>query len=210
VEKFNFVQIYYCDAQLPERGNSLLVRVTSGDPLALIPAVVVPLSLADRSSSLPRIDRVINSGWFVLGPEVDAFETEFAAVSGAPNAVATGNGTDALAIVLRALDIGPGDEVITTPLSAAYTALAVVMVGARPVFADIDSDRLTLDPRAADAATPNPAPTDKVTTSTDRLSYESRGLAYARGSRRPSGDHAHEGTDDRTAAGAACTPACAG
>src|SRR3979409_2295443 len=70
---------------------------------------------------------------------------------GAAHAVGVGNGTDALALILRALDIGPGDEIITTPLSAAYTALAIIMVGARPVFADIDSERLTLDPKTADA-----------------------------------------------------------
>ncbi len=63
-----------------------------------------------------------------------------------------GTGTDALAIALRALDIGPGAEVITSPLSAAYTALAIVAAGARPVFADIDPSRLTLDPAAAAAA----------------------------------------------------------
>jgi dTDP-3-amino-3,4,6-trideoxy-alpha-D-glucose transaminase len=91
------------------------------------------------------IERVAASGWYVLGPEVEAFESEFAAASGATRAVGVGNGTDALALILRALDIGPGDEVITTPLSAAYTALAVLMVGARPVFADIDPTRLTLD-----------------------------------------------------------------
>jgi dTDP-4-amino-4,6-dideoxygalactose transaminase len=111
------------------------------------------LHLAGEADEIrAAVNRVIDSGWFVLGPEVDAFETEFAAASGAAHAVGTANGTDALAIVLRALDIGPGDEVITTPLSAAYTALAITMVGARPVFADIDSDRLTLDPAAADAA----------------------------------------------------------
>ncbi len=98
------------------------------------------------------IARVLASGWFVLGPEVSQFEAEFAAASGAAHAVGVGNGTDALALILRALDIGPGDEVITTPLSAAYTALAVMMTGARPVFVDIDPDRLTIDPRAVDAA----------------------------------------------------------
>jgi dTDP-3-amino-3,4,6-trideoxy-alpha-D-glucose transaminase len=92
------------------------------------------------------VDRVIDRGWFVLGPEVEAFEHEFAAASGAPHAVGVGSGTDAIALTLRALDIGPGDEVITTPLSAAFTALAIAMVGARPVFADIDPVRLTIDP----------------------------------------------------------------
>jgi dTDP-3-amino-3,4,6-trideoxy-alpha-D-glucose transaminase len=92
------------------------------------------------------IDRVIRSGWFVLGPEVEAFEHEFAAASGAAHAVGVGNGTDAIALILRALGIGAGDEVITTPLSAAYSALAVMMAGARPVFADVDPQRLTIDP----------------------------------------------------------------
>jgi dTDP-4-amino-4,6-dideoxygalactose transaminase len=92
------------------------------------------------------IDRVIARGWFVLGPEVEAFESEFAAASGAAYAAGVGTGTDAIALVLRALGIGQGDEVITTPLSAAYTALAVMMTGARPVFADIDPVRLTIEP----------------------------------------------------------------
>jgi dTDP-4-amino-4,6-dideoxygalactose transaminase len=98
------------------------------------------------------IDRVVQSGWFVLGPEVEAFEAEFAAASGARHAIGVGNGTDALALTLRALGIGAGDEVITSALSAAYTALAVVMAGATPVFADVTPDRLTLDPRAIDNA----------------------------------------------------------
>ena len=98
------------------------------------------------------ITRVVERGWFVLGPELEGFEREFAAASGAGFSVGVGTGTDALAIALRSLGIGPGDEVITTPLSAAYSALAIMMVGARPVFADIDADRLTLDPRAAAAA----------------------------------------------------------
>ena len=92
------------------------------------------------------IDRVLERGWFVLGPEVEAFEHEFAAASGAPHAVGVGSGTDAIALTLRALGIGAGDEVITTALSAAFTALAIAMVGARPVFADIDPVRLTVDP----------------------------------------------------------------
>jgi dTDP-3-amino-3,4,6-trideoxy-alpha-D-glucose transaminase len=98
------------------------------------------------------IDRVMARGWFVLGPELEAFEQEFAAATSAPHAVGVGTGTDALAIALRAMGIGAGDEVITTPVSAAYSALAIMMAGARPVFADIDPDRLTLDPLAAAAA----------------------------------------------------------
>jgi len=98
------------------------------------------------------IDRVIERGWFVLGPELEAFEKEFGDACGAPTAIGVGTGTDALAIALRALGIGRGDEVITSPLSAAYSALAIMMAGARPVFADIDPERLTLDPDAAAAA----------------------------------------------------------
>jgi dTDP-4-amino-4,6-dideoxygalactose transaminase len=106
----------------------------------------------DAAAVRAAIDRVIASGWFILGPEVEAFETEFAAASRVPYAAGVGTGTDAITLILRALDIGPGDEVITPPLSAAYSALAVMMAGARPVFADIDPERLTLDPRAVEAA----------------------------------------------------------
>lgn len=106
----------------------------------------------DAAAVRAAIDRVIASGWFVLGPEVEAFEAEFAAASGAPHAVGVGTGTDAITLILRALGIGAGDEVITPPLSAAYSALAVIMAGARPVFADIDPERLTLDPAAIERA----------------------------------------------------------
>src|SRR5687768_4640983 len=114
------------------------------------------LHLAEDADAVrDAIARVVDRAWFVLGPEVDAFEQEFAAASGAPHAVGVGNGTDALALILRALGIGVGDEVITTPLSAAYTAMAIVMAGARPVFADIDSERMTLGPAAAEDAITN-------------------------------------------------------
>ena len=106
----------------------------------------------DAAEIRAAIDRVIASGWFVLGPEDEAFESEFATASGVAHSVGVGTGTDAITLILRALDIGPGDEVITPPLSAAYSALAVMMAGARPVFADIDPERLTIDPRAVEAA----------------------------------------------------------
>jgi len=107
-----------------------------------------PDALAVRAA----IDRVIESGWFILGPELTSFEEEFAAASGARHAVGVGSGTDALALALRGLGIGPGDEVITAPLSATFSALAIMMAGSTPVFADLDPDRLTMDPRATEAA----------------------------------------------------------
>lgn len=98
------------------------------------------------------IERVVSSGWYVLGPEVEAFETEFAAASRASFAVGVANGTDALTLLLRAAGIGAGDDVIVPALTAAFTGLAVVAAGARPVFADVDPERLTMDPRACAAA----------------------------------------------------------
>jgi dTDP-3-amino-3,4,6-trideoxy-alpha-D-glucose transaminase len=120
-----------------------------------MPAKVPFLSLVpgkDAADVRAAIDRVVNRGWFVLGPELEAFEKQFATATGAAHAVGVNTGTDALALALRVAGIGPGDEVITPPLSAAYTALAIMMTGARPVFADIDPDRLTMDPRATEAA----------------------------------------------------------
>src|SRR5258706_3375636 len=106
----------------------------------------------DAAAVRGAIERVVERGWFVLGLEVEAFEREFAKASGAGHAVGVGNGTDALALILRGLGIGAGDEVITTALSAAYTALAILMAGARPVFADVDPRRLTIDPDRVEQA----------------------------------------------------------
>jgi len=106
----------------------------------------------DRPAVEAAVRRVVASGWYVLGPEVESFERAFAGACGAAACIGVGTGTDAIAISLRVLGIGPGDEVITTPLSAAYTALACMMVGARPVFADIDPRRLTIDPAAIESA----------------------------------------------------------
>jgi dTDP-4-amino-4,6-dideoxygalactose transaminase len=92
--------------------------------------------------------RVLDSGWFVLGPEVEAFERELAAACGTEASVGVANGTEAIELALMALGIGPGDEVVTSPLTAAFTALAVLRVGARPVFADLDSETLNVSPDA--------------------------------------------------------------
>ncbi len=117
---------------------------------------MIPFNALRPADDAARVDaairRVIESGWFVLGPEVEAFEREFAAACGTAHAVSVGTGTDAIALALRGLGIGAGDEVITTPLSAAYSALAIMMAGARPVFADIDPARLTIDPARIEAA----------------------------------------------------------
>lgn len=106
----------------------------------------------DDAAVRDAIDRVVTRGWFVLGPEVEAFESEFAAASGASYAVGVGNGTDAIALLLRALNVKPGDEVIVPAMTAAYTGLAVLLAGATPVFADVDAGTLTLDPAACEAA----------------------------------------------------------
>jgi len=107
----------------------------------------------------PELDaavaRVLDSGWFILGPEGEAFERELAARLGAREAVAVANGTEALQLALTALGVGPGDEVVTSALSAAFTGLAVLSAGARPVFADVDPATLNVAPEAvARALTP--------------------------------------------------------
>jgi dTDP-4-amino-4,6-dideoxygalactose transaminase len=101
------------------------------------------------------VARVLDSGWFILGPEGEAFERELAAACGARDAVGVGNGTEAIQLALAALDVGAGDEVVTSPLTAAFTGLAILAVGARPVFADVDPATLNVSPETvARAITP--------------------------------------------------------
>ena len=91
-----------------------------------------------RRAMLAAAQRVIESGWYVLGNELTSFEKSWAAACGLPHGIGVGNGMDAIEIILRALDLGPGDEVITTPMTAFASILAILRVGATPVLADID------------------------------------------------------------------------
>lgn len=79
-------------------------------------------------------------GWYILGEEVEAFENEFSAYLGTSHTIGVANGLDAIQIALRAIGVGQGDEVITTPLSAMATTLAIMAVGAKPIFVDIKED----------------------------------------------------------------------
>ncbi len=105
---------------------------------------------AQYNSIKPEIDaaiqRVVQSGQFVLGPEVKAFEDEIATYCGTRYAVGVASGTDALHLALLACGVEAGDEVITTPFTFIATAESVVKCGARPVFADIDPKTYNIDP----------------------------------------------------------------
>lgn len=96
--------------------------------------------------------RVLRSGGYIGGPEVTAFEEEFASYEGAKYGISCGNGTDALVIALRALGIGAGDEVITVSWTFFATAESIAAVGATPVFVDVDPDTYCMDPALAEAA----------------------------------------------------------
>lgn len=99
-----------------------------------------------RIAELTAMERVLRSGWYVLGNELQAFEQVWAKRCGVAHAVGVGNGMDAIEIGLRALNIGSGDEVITTPMTAFATVLAIIRAGAVPVLADVDPDTGLLDP----------------------------------------------------------------
>ena len=104
-----------------------------------------------KSRLLGAVGRVLDHGRVVLGPEVEEFESKLAAFCGRKFAVGVSSGTDALYLALRALNIGPGDEVITTPMSWIATLNAIIMTGAAPVFVDID-EGLNLNPELIEAA----------------------------------------------------------
>ena len=107
---------------------------------------------AHQTSIQAAINRVLDSGIYILGTEVDSFECAFAEFCGGGHAIGVASGTDALILALKALDIGPGDEVITVSHTAVATVAAILATGATPVLIDIDEAYMTLDPAALDAA----------------------------------------------------------
>ncbi len=117
---------------------------------------MAPVPLFDTSTQIAplrgRLDeamrRVVDSGRFILGPEVRAFEAEFAGYVNAQHGVGVGNGTDALMIALRALGVGPGDDVIVPSFTFYASAEAIPAIGARPVFCDIDPETFNITPES--------------------------------------------------------------
>lgn len=105
-----------------------------------------------REEVLAAVDAALSGMELFLGPNVRAFEREFAAYCGSAEAIGVGSGTDALYLALRACDIGPGDEVITVANSFFATVEAIVMAGAKPVFVDVDEATATMDPEQVVAA----------------------------------------------------------
>ncbi|MEY2539195.1 MAG: hypothetical protein QOG67_2935 [Verrucomicrobiota bacterium] len=103
-----------------------------------------------RRAELAAFDRIVRSGTFVLGREVEQFERTWAEFCGTRFCLGVANGLEAIELGLRALRIGPGDEVITTPMTAIATVLAILHAGATPVFADIDPATALLNPGSAE------------------------------------------------------------
>jgi dTDP-4-amino-4,6-dideoxygalactose transaminase len=102
--------------------------------------------LAHRQEIDAALRRVLEGGWYILGPEVTAFEREFAAFLGLTDAIGVGSGTEALHVALRACHIGPGDAVLTVSHTAVATVAAIELAGATPVLIDVDPRTFTLDP----------------------------------------------------------------
>ncbi len=125
---------------------------TEREPKIRVPYTDFPAQFEeDRAQILAAIERVLQRGDFILGRELEEFEAEFSALCGVRHAIGVASGTDALILALKALGIGPGDEVITVPNSWISTVSSIMHVGARPVFVDVRED-FNLDPEKIEAA----------------------------------------------------------
>jgi UDP-2-acetamido-2-deoxy-ribo-hexuluronate aminotransferase len=105
-----------------------------------------------RESINARIQRVLDHGQYIMGPEVKELEDRLAAWTGAGHCIAVASGTEALLIALLALEVKPGDEVITTPFTFAATAEMIALIGAQPVFVDVEADTANIDAAKIEAA----------------------------------------------------------
>lgn len=103
--------------------------------------------LSLKSEILNAVERVLDSGWYILGQEVSAFEAEFAAYCGASQCIGVANGTDAIVLALKSLGVGPGDAVFTVSHTAVATVAAIELTGATPTLVDVDAKTCTLDPQ---------------------------------------------------------------
>jgi dTDP-4-amino-4,6-dideoxygalactose transaminase len=111
-----------------------------------VPFLDLSRAAAEENEDLEKaLLACVRRGRYVLGDEVAAFEREWAAFCGAPFAVSCASGTDAITLALRALDVGPGDDVLTVSMTCAPTAAGIVRAGATPVFVDVEPERLTMD-----------------------------------------------------------------
>jgi dTDP-4-amino-4,6-dideoxygalactose transaminase len=106
----------------------------------------------ERDVLMQRLQRVVESGWYILGEEVRQFEEEFAAYLGVRHAVTVGNGTDAIELALRAVGVRVGDRVITAANAGMYSSTAIRSIGAVPAYADVDESSMNTDTRCLDAA----------------------------------------------------------
>ena len=113
--------------------------------------------LAHKAEIDEAVNRVLESGWYILGHEVAAFEVEFAAYLGIAGTVGVASGTDALELALRGLGIGPGDAVFTVSHTAVATVAAIERAGATPVLLDVDPETFTLDPGQLEDALRHPS-----------------------------------------------------
>jgi dTDP-4-amino-4,6-dideoxygalactose transaminase len=121
--------------------------------ISSLPAAHPQASYLAHQEEIDRaIQRVLQSGWYVLGQEVIAFEQEFARYIGVRDAIGVGSGTDALVLALRACGVGPGDAVLTVSHTAVATVAAIELAGARPILAEIEPETFTLDPDSLEEA----------------------------------------------------------